>query len=224
MKNMKPFFIMNSAEKSSNIIGQRLQSEMKKRGINSVKLAAESGVKTSFLYDIISGKSANPSTLKLAKVAQCLGISLSELVVNPASRNTSQAANDDTQSGVTIAALKLPNTKQREAMRFDKKIIDKLNNNNYSTLFWTEVTSDHMMPVLAPNDIVLINTNHQQPSPPGLFVISDNSGLAIKRVEQHPSKINTLHITCENNAYLSYEADASDCEICGRVVWLSRSL
>src|SRR3954463_9843442 len=65
---------------SANPIGQRLKLEMKRRGITSAELAKRADVKTSFIYDIISGKSANPSTVKLARVAQGLGVSLSSLV------------------------------------------------------------------------------------------------------------------------------------------------
>src|ERR1700722_8204055 len=61
-------------------IVHRLKIEMKKRGIASTGLAKLADVKTSFLYDVISGKSANPSTVKLARVAQSLGVSLAYLV------------------------------------------------------------------------------------------------------------------------------------------------
>ncbi|MBY0407640.1 MAG: helix-turn-helix domain-containing protein, partial [Rickettsiales bacterium] len=71
-----------NAKQQVNIIGQRLKSEMKRRGVTSARLAETAGVKTSFIYDIISGKSANPSTLKLARVADSLGISLKSLVDN----------------------------------------------------------------------------------------------------------------------------------------------
>ena len=61
-------------------IGQRLKLEMKKRNISSAQLAKRADVKISFIYDVISGKSANPSTVKLARVAEGLGVSLAELV------------------------------------------------------------------------------------------------------------------------------------------------
>src|SRR5271163_2061511 len=63
----------------TNAIGQGLKLEMKKRGITSPELAKRADVKTSFIYDVMSGKSANPSTVKLARVAEALNVSLAEL-------------------------------------------------------------------------------------------------------------------------------------------------
>ena len=57
-------------------LGQCLKREMKKQGIKVPELARAAGVKTSFLYDVLSGKSANPSTITLAKVARHLGVDL----------------------------------------------------------------------------------------------------------------------------------------------------
>src|SRR5690348_4227352 len=80
----------------SNPIGQRLKFEMKKRGVTSADLAKRADVKTSFIYDIISGKSANPSTVKLARVAENLGVSLTYLVGSSQSPDYASKAKDDT--------------------------------------------------------------------------------------------------------------------------------
>src|SRR4051812_30882713 len=88
---------------TSNPIGQRLKEEMKKRSINSAELAKRAGVKTSFIYDVISGKSANPSTVKLARVAESLGVSLNWLAASSIA-NMPAALPDDL---ITIPSLKI---------------------------------------------------------------------------------------------------------------------
>ena len=53
---------------------------MQKRSINSRELAKRAEVKPSFIYDILSGKSTNPSSVKLSQVARALAVTLSDLV------------------------------------------------------------------------------------------------------------------------------------------------
>jgi transcriptional regulator with XRE-family HTH domain len=65
---------------ASNPIGVRLRARMHQCGFSSTELARRAEVKTSFIYDVLSGKSANPSPLKLARLAQAMGVSLSALV------------------------------------------------------------------------------------------------------------------------------------------------
>ena len=65
-----------------NPIGQRLKQAMAARQMSSAVLAKNADVKTSFIYDVLSGKSANPSPVKLARLAQSLGISVAQLIGN----------------------------------------------------------------------------------------------------------------------------------------------
>src|SRR5690349_12741265 len=88
-------------------IGQRLRLEMKKQGISSAELARRAELKTSFLYDVISGKSANPSTVKLARVADALGISLAYLAGSIATAEDTfvPVAVNESQDYVTVQRL-----------------------------------------------------------------------------------------------------------------------
>src|ERR1700690_1755259 len=79
----------------NNLIGQRLKYEMKKRGVTSTELAKRADVKTSFIYDVISGKSANPSTVRLARVAEALGANLADLAGSANNQNHKSPGGDD---------------------------------------------------------------------------------------------------------------------------------
>ena len=63
-------------------IGQRLKQAIIKHGMPISELARRAEVKPTFIYDIITGKSSNPSTIKLARVAINLGTNLAWLAGN----------------------------------------------------------------------------------------------------------------------------------------------
>jgi hypothetical protein len=45
-----------SVSRGANPIGHRLKLEMQKQGVTSAQLAKRADVKTSFIYDVLSGK------------------------------------------------------------------------------------------------------------------------------------------------------------------------
>ena len=63
----------------TSMIRDRLRESMDARNMNCIQLANAAGVRTSFLYDILSGKSVNPSVVHLSKVATALQVNLSYL-------------------------------------------------------------------------------------------------------------------------------------------------
>jgi transcriptional regulator with XRE-family HTH domain len=217
-----------------NPIGQRLKFEMKKRGVTSAELAKRADVKTSFIYDVISGKSANPSTVKLARVAEKLGISLAYLV------GSSQLPDLHTHS-LDDAHIALPRIAV-DATADGSKVISMLDQDSEPCLFrkaWIKehlqaevddlrilnVRGDSMEPTLCHNDLILVDTSKKTPSPPGLFVLFDGFGLLVKRIEQlaqhQPPR---LRIISDNAQYSTYERSADETFIIGRVVWFARGI
>ena len=55
----------------------RLKEEMEKSNINALELAEKAGVGATFVYDILKGKSKNPTSKKLLSIAEALNVSLS---------------------------------------------------------------------------------------------------------------------------------------------------
>jgi phage repressor protein C with HTH and peptisase S24 domain len=219
----------------ANPIGQRLKMEMKKRGISSVELAKRADVKTSFIYDIISGKSSNPSTVKLARVAETLGINLTYLVGNsqhatPDSRSAKNASKDDyvviprimvdiAAGGGTVISVE----HEAEWYYFRKSWIRDRLKASPDDLRMLYVRGDSMEPTLCHNDIVLVDTTSKSPSPPGTFVLFDGYGLVAKRLE-YITEGKTIRITSDNPQYSTYERSVDDTFIIGRVVWFAREM
>ena len=220
---------------ADNLIGQRLKTEMKRRGFTSSALARAADVKTSFIYDIISGKSSNPSTVKLARVAQALGINISNLV-------DKDALIEDTDFSVPVANdyITIPRIlvdisnngtslivaeQDKENYTFRKSWIHEHLNLQPDHLRMVYIYGDSMTPTLCHNDIILVDTSRRVPSPPGLFVLFDGIGLVAKRLEYATDDASPLiRIVSDNLHYSSSERAMEELHIVGRVVWLAREI
>ena len=87
------------------------------------------------------------------------------------------------------------------------------------------IDGDSMEPLLASGDRILIDSSQRVPVPPGVFVIWDGMGLVAKRIEHEPnSDPPKVVIKSVNPDYETYERDAEEVHIVGRVVWTSRRL
>ncbi len=228
----------NTAVPDLNPIGQRLRLEMKKRGVTSADLAKRADVKISFLYDIISGKSANPSTVKLARVAEILGISLNYLVGNthnPTPGPHSAGKRDATDEYVTIPRITVDvsagggavvsHEGEAESYYFRKAWISDQLRTSPDDLRMLYVRGDSMEPTLCNDDIILVDTSKKFPTPPGVFVLFDGFGLVAKRVEFIDEKTHKrIRIASDNPQYSTYERSVEEAFIVGRVVWFAREI
>lgn len=235
-------FYMPMASKSAsfsddNPIGQRLRLEMKTQGLSSAELAKRAGVKTSFLYDIISGKSANPSTVKLARVADILGVNLTYLVGgDQRPYPSSSAKSSPTQDYVIIpritvniaaggGATIVMQQHEEERYHFRQTWIREQLGVSPSDLGLLYVRGDSMEPTLLHNDIIMVDTTKKMPTPPGIFVLFDGFGLVAKRLEYIADEsLKTLRIISDNPQYSTYERSIEETFIIGRVVWFAREM
>ena len=87
------------------------------------------------------------------------------------------------------------------------------------------IDGDSMEPVLSSGDRILLDTSQRVPVPPGIFVVWDGMGLVAKRVEHIPnSEPPKLVMKSVNPEYQTYERDAEEVNIVGRVVWAAKRL
>lgn len=212
--------------------------EMKKRGVTSADLAKRADVKMSFLYDVISGKSANPSTIKLARVADVLGVNLNYLAGhknNPAGSYSQHARRSDTDEYVSIPRVSIDESHlpgsiiskdyEAESYHFRKSWIKDHLQAAESDLRMLYVRGDSMEPTLCNDDLILIDTGKKQPTPPGIFLLFDGFGLVAKRLEMIDAPLHKrIRIISDNPQYQSYERGMEETLIIGRVVWFAREI
>jgi len=219
-------------------IGPRLKLEMKKQGLSSTELARRAEVKTSFLYDVISGKSANPSTVKLARVADALGVSLTYLAGNsdnPLEEPRAPLKVEDSPDYAVIqrlvvdiaggSGMLVSHYHKEERYYFRRNWIEDHLGVMPDDLRMLYVRGDSMEPTLYHNDIILADTTKKAPSPPGVFVLFDGFGLMAKRLEYASSDTQQrVRIISDNPQYSTYERSTEETFIIGRVVWFAREI
>jgi transcriptional regulator with XRE-family HTH domain len=213
----------------------RLKKEMKRIGINARELSDRASVGRSFVYDILNGKSSNPTTQKIAAVAEILGVSVPYLITG--SSNDNDIIEHYHESHIGIPEIDLltrktghlvPDILTDRPLHFFQKEFLKMNGlNDHAALRVFRIKGETMAPTLKDGDMVLLNCGQIYPSPPGIFLIHDASGIVPKRIEAIPQvgggHVN-FQVSSDNTQYASYSRTASDVSILGRVVWFSRRL
>ena len=214
-------------------LGQCLKREMKKQGIKVPELARAAGVKTSFLYDVLSGKSANPSTITLAKVARHLGVDLMQMAAGKSEESTLISLTipqdyikipgvmvDTIEGGVTLAAI----ADEQAAQLFSRPWIESELNANPRDIRVFLLRGDSMEPTLSHNDRLLVDISKKSPAPVGLFLVYEGFGLSVRRLEYTQDKPPRIRFIADNPQYNSYERSSADAVIIGRIVWASRAI
>lgn len=236
-------------EKTSSPIAQRLKTHMQRTGMNVAQLAKRASVKPWFIYDILHGKSANPSVVTLAQVADALNINISELLgSSPSATSESSPAPSveaplHNMSGfmetggdyVVISSALVEATLSGDTIILQEEtgkpyyfrrnwIRDRLHTSP-ADLRMLPIRGDGMNPTLCADDIILVDVSKRTPSPPGLFAIFDGAGLVIRRLEMlGNTSPPAVRVIADNPRYSTYEIAVSDLHIIGRIVWFARQL
>ncbi|CEI84915.1 LexA family transcriptional regulator [Ehrlichia minasensis] len=205
----------------NSMIVTRMKYQMDKMGINARELAHKADVGKSFVYDILSGKSTNPTSKKLMAIAKVLNVSLSYLI-----SDDNYTYGQGNMNILPVYDLELENGKVSSSGDVNLYLSSNINlTSNMKNLRVYYVKGDSMIPTLMNQDIVLVDIGDKIPHPAGLFVIVDTVGVSIRRLEylKENQKIK-LHVVSDNKKYSSYECHLEDMEILGRVIWYARSL
>lgn len=218
----------------------RLREQMAVNSINARELAEKAAVGRSFVYDILNGKSANPTVGKLSAIAGVLGVSVEYLIEGKGSDKSSvvfpQGFAEDglghggviSIPGLAVEAAAGGNLIVNDGLGgkehlFQKSWVEsklKLDSQDLRVVF---VEGDNMEPTLADGDMLLIDLKRNKISPPGIFVIFDGRNLMARRLEQVSGE-DINRVISDNKMYDSYDAKEGDIEVIGRVVWFSREL
>ena len=208
----------------------RLKSLMVRKGLNPKTLAERANVGRSFVYDILNGKSSNPTGNKLTAIAEQLDVSVQYLlsgvhqVLNPKQTEWSSVVeipsiDIESSAGGSIAVM---NESDRKPYYFRSDWIHKKLRSRPEDLRAVFVKDDGMHPTFMQGDMMLINITLKSPNPPGIFILFDGAGLVVKRLEMIDK--DRIRVLSDNDKYTSYEREISTTNITGKVVWLAREL
>jgi phage repressor protein C with HTH and peptisase S24 domain len=216
----------------SGSLKKRLRQLIEEQSIAASELAKKSDLPPSFIYDILNGKSVNPSTARLAKIASVLGVSVTYLAGIEEHTPRLKPVNDDYVSVSSILVVASAGggkaaieEKQGEPYYFRRSWVRDRLHAKPEDLRMIFIEGDSMEPTLCSNDMILVDITKKNPSPPGIFVLFDGLGLVTKRLEFLPnSRPPSLRILSDNPQYHPYERSLNEIQIVGRVVWFAREI
>jgi len=217
---------------------ENLERLMLARGMNPTSLSRASGLGSTYIRDILEGRSKNPKLAEIAQVAEALECSLDEIGYKPRTKITA-AANFNLEhtdedalrwaapvrevnvyTGMGAGGLMDEEEKtvgiwqlHAEWLRSEIRAAD------YDRVYIVTLEGDSMVGTLAPGDKVIVDLNRRVPSPPGLFVMWDGLAQVAKRLEYvEGSDPPLVRIISDNERYRPYERTLEEIHIIGRIM------
>ncbi len=203
---------------------EKLKQEMERQGINARQLSTRAKLGSSFIYDLLSGRSANPTTNKMTSIADALGVSLSDLLSDTSNSNIKNSYGDF----ISVPLFINPHTEEiliSDNYLFKEKWVIEHLKIMPENLRIVIVSGDGMHPIIHNGDLVLIDKSCTTPIKSGIFILSSNLSNIARRLEFVPGNcMDQVFITPDNPKYTAHTCNISDLQIIGRVVWISREL
>lgn len=200
---------------------------MERKGLNPKILAERAQVGRSFVYDILNGKSRNPTSAKLVSLARILDLDVSYLLGN-------EMGLQPGGEWVEIKSLSMEVSK-------GKKAGSVLNQKEKVHLFrsdWVKdsfgaskdklrvflISGDSMQPTLCNADVVIVDTSKREVEVPGLFVIHDGVAPTARRLQNIGFEKGraVIRVLSDNPRYAPLERKSHELRIIGRIAWFSR--
>jgi transcriptional regulator with XRE-family HTH domain len=191
-----------------NIMVQKIKKRMDEMGINARQLAAKAQVGKSFVYDILNGKSKNPTSSKLNSISRELGISISYLI-----NNASNSINYDHY--VPIYSLE---DAQNANVLLSKSFCAERLSNSKNDLYTHRMYDDSMSPTIQNNEFVVIKRCQSSDEiQSGIYLIKDKFGGIIRRLERIIGT-DMVKIVPDNAKYSTYNKNLDEINVVGKVV------
>ena len=216
-------------------LADRMRARMAELNLRPLHVAEAAGVGRSFVYDILRGRSSDPSSEKLGRVANVLKMPLDALLNNQPGAEGSVPAvlSKRDYAAVPFVAVEadmgggtvIDSEEECPPWHFPKMWLRDGLRLRASGLKLIRVRGDSMQPTLESGDVVMIDTSQTMPDPTGIFVLHDGFGLVAKRLERLVTgDVPSVRIISDNTRYSPYERSAEEIRIVGRVVWFARNL
>ena len=216
-------------------LADRMRARMKELELRPLHVAEAAGVGRSFVYDILRGRSADPSSEKLTRVAAVLQMPIEALLYDEDGKQAPAVSTPSRRDYVPVPFVNVEadmgggavteGEEEGAPWHFPKAWLRDGLRLRASGLKLIRVRGDSMQPTLEGGDVVMIDTTQTIPNPTGIFVLHDGFGLVAKRLERLAGgEIPSVRIISDNTRYSPYERSAEEIRIVGRVVWFSRNL
>ena len=209
--------LLDKKYSGNNVLINRLKERMEAMNLNPRTLAARSKVGRSFVYDILNGKSKNPTSSKLSAICKELEIPLSYLI-------SEEDKIINYQEYISLKHIFDDEVKPQIILHdmFLKTYCIEKNND----LYFYQMSDDSMENSVSCNDIVILRKENITTSnlvTPGVFIIRDEVNTVVRRLEPVIGDAK-IHIIADNKKYNSYFADMKDVYIIAKILFCIKQL
>ena len=215
------------------MLKNRIKEFRELRGLSQRELAERLGTSQQQI-DRLEKKEKDIKTNWLFNISKVLNVSVSDLTGENKDLGVASIKEIDVYGGcgsaaeamVTNTTDKYGNTITADAVRQSWLVPYEYLNEIRCTPEDTriiEALGDSMVPTIFSGDKVIVDVSSKGkiPSPPGIFVIWDGMGVAIKRIEYIPnSDPPAIRVISDNPNHPPFERTCDECQIIGRVIGL----
>ncbi|MBQ4874590.1 MAG: helix-turn-helix domain-containing protein [Rickettsiaceae bacterium H1] len=192
----------------------KIKQRMSEVGINAKQLAEKAEVGKSFVYDILNGKSKNPTSNKLSSISKHLGIPVSYLM-------NGDENNIDLQKYLSVRPLLEKVETNDLSILLLKSLFKPIS--NYEKFYSFSIDDDSMEPTFYNSDVLIINKLQNKQHSLGFFLIKDEFSTTVRRVE-HIIGSTKLRVIADNSKYATYEQEINKIQLIGKVLWYLRTM
>ena len=169
------------------------------------------------------GAVANFISASIGEVMQHAGIAQSQNVMAFNNTNTlrEEAATfgtplDNQISIEEVGDFTSDNSQSRGHWIMPQDFVNNRTDSATEKLFMMTIRDDGMTPTLAIGSKILVDTSNTTPNPPGIFLVADDIGYRIRRLEMLPES--QVKISTDNTNYTTQTCSLDQLKIKGRVV------
>jgi transcriptional regulator with XRE-family HTH domain len=198
----------------NKIMIDKIRKRMKEMNINARKLAKLAEVGQSFVYDILNGKSKNPTSNKLNLIAKELGLSVSYLI------NTT---NDQINYDHYVPIYNLDEKQDANFLLSKTFCLNKIEAEK-NKLYTHNMYDDSMSPTIQKNETMIIKyCDNLKSITSGIFLLKDKFNSIIRRIENVLGTTN-VKIIPDNSKYSTYIKNFKDISIVGEVIFIFKEM
>ncbi len=192
----------------SKTIADKIRIYMGAMGINAKQLAHRAKVGRSFVYDILNGKSSNPTFGRMVAISQILNIPISCLVEDGIEYD------DARNSYIMISRVKDDGTFSNPQLFYN---VINYSYDHSKQLFVYKISDDYMFPLFKRSDSVILIESDSYPNENGIFLFKYRGRMIFGRIEILHLE-NEIRIIPENARYSSIKDSIESVSVMGKAI------
>lgn len=194
---------------------------MKSRRLAVTGWSRDAKVPESTLRSFLNGKSSAPRQDTLEKLAAAVGVSVSEMIGETRGQLPKFVAIKALSVRAELSGrFELNDTPSSQDLHWRGEWVEHYLGGNAENGRYLTIEGETLVEGLHQNDVVCVDLSRLNPGrDPGIYCVFDGRDILIRRLQALSGRGETLRMLSDNSLYPSYEVDAREVQVIGRVVW-----